>query len=257
MVVAMMLLLLLPASGKAASISFSYAEINDLMRTSLNGLEVRLNNLGGFNGRNHHRKKSSYVRFKGQSISSFDVEPYHVSRVFGRTHSYYISDIRSSLINVIAQDKSFYLTLDFELDDAEMEGRCVMRKSRRSYKECTTFLPNINFTNARVVARLRPIAHKGSVSLYISSAKVIGDVEIEYCKSWFLGFFCTEFVRIPDRTKKLKLQIAQKVKSTVNSRRIRDRIARSFQSKVLGNLARVSAIELKDDEIVIKGRLRR
>ena len=246
-----------PVSSQAASVSFSYGEINQLMRSSLDGLEIRLNNLGRFNGRTHRRKNSSHVRFKGQSLTTFDIEPYRVSRVFGRTHTYYVSDIRSTVINVTAQDKSFYLTLDFELDGAELEGRCVTRASRRSYKECTSFLPDINFTKARVLARLRPIAHKGSVSLRISSAKVVGDIEIEYCKSWFLGFFCTEFVRIPDRTKKLKLQIARKVKNTVNGRRMRDRIAQSFRTKVLGNLARVSAIELKDDEIVIKGSLRR
>lgn len=244
-------------SANAASVSLSYDEVNDLMASSLDGLEIRLNNLGSFNGRSHHRKNSSYLRFKGQSISSFDVEPYHVSKVFGRTHTYYVSDIKSSVIDVHVQDKGFYLTLDFELAGAEMEGRCVTRKGRSSYKECTTFLPNINFTQARVLARLRPIAHKGSLAFYISSAKIQGDVEIEYCKSWFLGFFCTEFVKIPQRTAKLKLQIASKLKSYVNSARMRDRIAASIKSRVLGNLATVSSIELKDEEIVIKGRLAR
>jgi len=245
------------SSSQAASISFTYDEVNDLVKESLSGLEIRLNNLGRFNGRTHRRRDSSYVRFKGQSLSSFDIEPYHVSKVFGRTHSYYVSDIRSSVIDITAQDKSFYLSLDFELQGAELQGRCVVRASRRSYKECSTFLPNVNFNQAKLVARLRTIAHKGSLSFYVSSAKVIGDVEIEYCRSWFLGFFCTEFVRIPERTKKLKLQIAKKLKSYVNSRRMRDRIASTIKDKVLGNLATVSSIELNDEEIVIKGRLRR
>lgn len=243
--------------ARAASVSFSYDEVNDLVREALNGLEIRLNNLGEFNGRSHRRRNSSYVRFKGQSLSSFDVKPYPVTRVFGRSHSYYVSDIRSSVINITAQDKSFYLTLDFELAGAELEGRCVTKSGRRSYKECSTFLPSVNFNEARVLARLRPVAHKGSLSFYISSAKIIGDVEIEYCRSWFLGFFCTEFVRIPERTKKLKLQIARKLKTFVNAPRMRDHIAANIRDKVLGNLATVSSVQLTDDEIVIKGRLKR
>ena len=103
---------------QAASLSFTYDEVNDLVGDALQGLEIRLNNLGRFNGRNHHRKNSSYVRFKGKSISSFNVEPYNVYRLFGRTHSYYVTDIKSSVINLRAQDKSFYLSLDFELDGA-------------------------------------------------------------------------------------------------------------------------------------------
>ena len=241
----------------AASLSFTYDEVNELVGDALQGLEIRLNNLGRFNGRNHHRKNSSYVRFKGKSLSSFNVEPYNVYRLFGRTHSYYIKDIKSSVIDVTAQDKSFYLSLDFELDGAELEGRCVTKVSRKKYKECSTYLPNVNFTEAKVLARLRPIAHKGSLSFYVSSAKIVGDVNIEYCNSWFLGFFCTEFVQIPDKTEKLKKQVASKLKTFVNSRRMRDQIANNIREKVLGNLATVSSIELTDDEIIVKGRLKR
>ena len=61
----------LPVS--AATFSLTYDEVNQLIGSSLEGLEIRLNNLGNFNGRNHYRKNSSYVRFKGQSISSFSV----------------------------------------------------------------------------------------------------------------------------------------------------------------------------------------
>lgn len=252
------LLLLLPTSqSRAASVTFTYDEVNGLVQGALEGLEIRLNNLGRFNGRNHNRRNSSYVRFKGQSISSFSVEPYNVYKVFGRQHSYYVSDIRSSVVNITAQDKSFYLSLDFELEGAELEGRCVTKAGRSSYKECTTYLPAVNFTQAQVVARLRPIAHKGSLSFYISSAKIVGDVEIEYCNSWFLGFFCTEFVRIPQRTATLKKQIANKLKTFVNSRRMRDHIASNIKEKVLGNLATVSSVELTDDEIIVKGRLGR
>ena len=243
--------------SRAASLSFTYDEVNELVGEALQGLEIRLNNLGRFNGRNHHRKNSSYVRFKGKSLSAFDVEHYNVYRLFGRTHSYYLKDVKSSMINVTAQDKSFYLSLDFELDGAELEGRCVTKASRSKYQECSSYLPNVNFTQAKVVARLRPIAHKGSLSFYVSSAKIIGDVEIEYCNSWFLGFFCTEFVRIPDRTEKLKKQVASKLKTFVNSRRMRGQIANNIRDKVLGNLATVSSIELTDDEIIVKGRLKR
>jgi hypothetical protein len=245
------------APSKAASVSLSYDEVNDLIGGALSGLEIRLNNLGQFNGRSHNRKNSSYVRFKGQSISAFSVEPYNVYKVFGRQHTYYVSDIRSSVVNITAQDKSFYLSLDFELEGAELEGRCVTKAGRSGYKECTTLLPAVNFTQAQVVARLRPIAHKGSLSFYISSAKIVGDVEIEYCRSWFLGFFCTEFVRIPQRTDKLKKQIASRLKTFVNSKRMRDHIASNIKDKVLGNLATVSSIQLTDDEIIIKGRLGR
>lgn len=254
---ALSLLIFLPTPGNAASLSFTYDEVNELVGDALQGLEIRLNNLGRFNGRNHHRKNSSYVRFKGKSLSSFNVEPYNVYRLFGRTHSYYIKDIKSSVIDVTAQDKSFYLSLDFELDGAELEGRCVTKVSRKKYKECSTYLPNVNFTEAKVLARLRPIAHKGSLSFYVSSAKIVGDVNIEYCNSWFLGFFCTEFVQIPDKTEKLKKQVASKLKTFVNSRRIRDQIANNIREKVLGNLATVSSIELTDDEIIVKGRLKR
>ncbi len=260
MVIAGFLIFSLPLTSlpaQAASVSFSYDEVNDLIGSTLSGLEIRLNNLGRFDGVSHRRRNSSYVRFKGQSLSSFDVEPYPVSKIFGRTHTYYVSDIKSSVIDVHVQDKGFYLSLDFELQGAEMEGRCVTRSGRKAYKECTTFLPNINFTEAKVLARLRPVAHKGSLSFYISSAKIVGDVDLEYCRSWFLGFFCTEFVKIPQRTQKLKLQIASKLKSYVNAPRMRDRIAASIKAKVLGNLATVSSIELKDDEIVIKGKLAR
>ncbi len=243
--------------AQAATVSFTYDEVNELVQQSLDSIEIRLNNLGPFNGRSHHRKNASHIRLKGQSLSSFDIEPYKVNRVFGRTHSYYVSDIRSSMIDVSAQDKSFYLSLNFELNGAELQGRCVTKSGRKSYKECTTFLPDIHFSQAKVVARLRPIAHKGSLSFYVSSAKIVGDVEIEYCRSWFFGFFCTEFVRIPQRTNALKLQIAKKVKTFVNSKRMRDRIAANIRDKVLGNLATVSSINLNDDEIVIKGRLRR
>lgn len=243
-------------SAKAASISFSYDEVNDLVGDALQGLEVRLNNLGTFNGKNHYRADSSYVRFKGKSISSFSVEPYNVYKLFGRTHSYYVTDIKSSVIDVTAQDKSFYLSLDFELDGAELEGRCVVKVSRSKYEECSTYLPSVNFTEAKVVARLRPIAHKGSLSFYISSAKIVGDVMIEYCNSWFLGIFCTEIIQIPDRTEKLKKQIASKLKVFVNSQRMRDQIANNIRDKVLGNLATVSSIQLTDDEIIVKGRLR-
>ena len=58
------------SNSHAASISFTYDEVNDLVKDSLSGLEIRLNNLGRFNGRNHRRRDSSYVRFKGQSLSS-------------------------------------------------------------------------------------------------------------------------------------------------------------------------------------------
>jgi hypothetical protein len=245
------------SSLKAASLSFSYDEVNELVGDALQGLEIRLNNLGRFNGRNHHRKNSSYVRFKGKSISSFSVEPYNVYKLFGRTHSYYVTDIKSSVIDVTAQDRSFYLSLDFELDGAELEGRCVTKVARKKYKECNSFLPNVNFTQAKVLARLRPIAHKGSMSFYISSAKIVGDINIEYCNSWFLGFFCTEFVQIPDKTEKLKKQIASKLKVFVNSQRMRDQIANNIREKVLGNLATVSSIKLTDDEIIVKGRLKR
>lgn len=244
-------------AGKAASVSFSYDEVNDLVGDALQGLEIRLNNLGNFNGKNHYRENSSYVRFKGKSLSAFSVEPYDVYKFFGRTHSYYVTDIKSSVIDVTAQDKSFYLSLDFELDGAELEGRCVTKVSRSKYEECTTYLPAVNFTEAKVVARLRPIAHKGSLSFYISSAKIVGDVTIEYCNSWFLGFFCTEFVKIPQRTDKLKLQIAQKLKVFVNSQGMRDQIANNIREKVLGNLATVSSIDLTDDEIIVKGRLKK
>lgn len=253
---AVMFMVAMP-SGRAASVTFSYDEVNDLVQGALEGLEIRLNNLGSFNGRDHNRKNSSYVRFKGQSISAFSVEPYKVYKIFGRQHSYYVADIRSSVIDITAQDKSFYLSLDFELAGAELEGRCVTRSGRSGYKECTTLLPAVNFTKAQVVARLRPIAHKGSLSFYISSAKIVGDVEIEYCNSWFLGFFCTEFVRIPQRTDKLKKQIAGKLKSFVNSRRMRDHIASNIREKVLGNLATVSSIQLTENEIIVKGRIKR
>lgn len=248
---------LVPLQGRAASISFSYEEVNDLVSGALSGLEIRLNNLGGFNGRNHDRKNSSYVRFKGQSISAFSVEPYDVYKLFGRQHTYYVSDIRSSVVNITAQDKSFYLSLDFELEGAELEGRCVTKAARSSYQECSSFLPAVNFSKAQVVARLRPVAHKGSLSFYISSAKIVGDVEIEYCKSWFLGFFCTEFVRIPQRTERLKTQIATKLKNFVNAPRMRDHIAQNIKEKVLGDLATVTAVNLTDDEIIIQGKLRR
>ena len=254
---ALSLVIFFPTPMHAASLSFTYDEVNELVGEALQGLEIRLNNLGRFNGRNHHRKNSSYVRFKGKSLSSFNVEPYNVYRLFGRTHSYYIKDIKSSVIDVTAQDKSFYLSLDFELDGAELEGRCVTKVSRKKYKECSTYLPNVNFTEAKVLARLRPIAHKGSLSFYVSSAKIIGDVNIEYCNSWFLGFFCTEFVQIPDKTEKLKKQVASKLKTFVNSRRMRDQIANNIRDKVLGNLATVSSIKLTDNEIIVKGRLKR
>lgn len=256
-IVTFSLFLFLSAPGNAASLSFTYDEVNELVGDALQGLEIRLNSLGRFNGRDHHRKNSSYVRFKGKSVSSFNVEPYNVYRLFGRTHSYYIKDIKSSVIDVTAQDKSFYLSLDFELDGAELEGRCVTKVSRKKYKECSTYLPNVNFTEAKVLARLRPIAHKGSLSFYVSSAKIIGDVNIEYCNSWFLGFFCTEFVQIPDKTEKLKKQVASKLKTFVNSRRMRDQIANNIRDKVLGNLATVSSIKLTDNEIIVKGRLKR
>ena len=255
-IVTFSLFLFLSAPGNAASLSFTYDEVNELVGDALQGLEIRLNSLGRFNGRDHHRKNSSYVRFKGKSVSSFNVEPYNVYRLFGRTHSYYIKDIKSSVIDVTAQDKSFYLSLDFELDGAELEGRCVTKVSRKKYKECSTYLPNVNFTEAKVLARLRPIAHKGSLSFYVSSAKIIGDVNIEYCNSWFLGFFCTEFVQIPDKTEKLKKQVASKLKTFVNYRRMRDQIANNIRDKVLGNLATVSSIKLTDNEIIVKGRLK-
>ena len=256
-IVTFSLFLFLSAPGNAASLSFTYDEVNELVGDALQGLEIRLNSLGRFNGRDHHRKNSSYVRFKGKSVSSFNVEPYNVYRLFGRTHSYYIKDIKSSVIDVTAQDKIFYLSLDFELDGAELEGRCVTKVIRKKYKECSTYLPNVNFTEAKVLARLRPIAHKGSLSFYVSSAKIIGDVNIEYCNSWFLGFFCTEFVQIPDKTEKLKKQVASKLKTFVNSRRMRDQIANNIRDKVLGNLATVSSIKLTDNEIIVKGRLKR
>lgn len=254
---ALVLVAFTTVQARAASISFSYDEVNELVSGALSGLEIRLNNLGGFNGRSHNRKNSSYVRFKGQSISAFSVEPYDVYKLFGRQHTYYVSDIRSSVVNITAQDKSFYLSLDFELEGAELEGRCVTKSSRSGYQECSSFLPAVNFSKAQVVARLRPIAHKGSLSFYISSAKIVGDVEIEYCKSWFLGFFCTEFVRIPQRTARLKTQIASKLKNFVNAPRMRDHIARNIKERVLGDLATVTAVNLTDDEIIIKGRLKR
>ena len=246
-----------PRSAEAFTKAFTYSEISTALAGALQSFQIYLHNEGPFKDGTHFRPNISTIRLNGKRLSSFSVEPFPVGRVGGRSYFYYIEALNSSGVGVETRDKGFYLTLSLASSEAPLIPKCVKKAATGKAEECDPYpFPKIGLSSVKLIARLEPVAHKGSIAFTMTKAEVQGSPDISYCQGLLAGFACNKIARLPAFAARVRKKLEDKVLATFNTPAALDAAAIYLRDNTDVGLIAVTAVAVRDANVVVTGRVR-
>ncbi len=249
------------------SITVPAVEVAVQLQKTLGETMVHLHNRGPLTNGSYHQANASSIkvpakvtRMPGQR-TRFDI-PDESRIVLGRRYGYYVDHVRSNGVFVASGPDTFTLTITLASPGPALVGTCV--RLRAPIQPCTTLgetaLPPVEWRDARVDIIVKPTVIDRQVALDVQTVTIGGTFDFGTACAWpFVGSrLCAALNRQAD---KLRLKVAEKVKTHLNSAQMRAQIAagvRGYLDTVLNEpLVSVRSLDMQNGQITIVPRLGR
>jgi hypothetical protein len=249
------------------AITVPAAELAATLQKTLGETTVHLHNKGPLANGSYHQENASSIKVPARvsgrpgQRTRFTI-PDESRIILGRRYGYYLDHVRSTGIFVSAGADTFTLTITLAAQGPALVGTCV--QLRAPVQPCATLgetaLPPVEWKDARVDIVMRPTVLNRKVALDVQSVVIGGTFEVgKACEFPLLGArLCASINRQAD---KLRLRVAQQVKTTLNSDKIRAQVAdgvRAYLDTTLNEpLISVASIDMAGGQVTIRPRLGR
>ena len=249
------------------AITVPAAEIAATLQKTLGETTVHLHNRGPLTNGSYHLENASSIKVPAKVTkipgqrTRFTIPD--ESRVFlGRRYGYYVDHVRSTGVFVTAGADAFTLTITLASTGPALIGTCV--RLRAPVQPCATLgesaLPPVEWRDARVDIVARPTVINRQVAIDVQTVTIGGSFDVGTACEWpLLGTrLCAAINRKAD---KLRVKVAEKVKTILNSDKTRAQVAagvRAYLDTTLNEpLVSVRSVEMQNGLITITPRLGR
>ncbi len=249
------------------SITVSAVQVAEQLQKTFGETMVHLHNFGPLTNGTYHVANAASIKvpYKVTKIpgqrTRFDIPD--EGRVFlGRRYAYYVNHVRSNGVFVTSSAETFTMTITLASMGPSLVGTCL--RVRAPVQPCAVLgddtLPPVEWRDARVDIVFKPAVIDRQVALDIQSVTIGGTFDFgKACTVPLLGVrLCGALNRQAD---KLRLKVADKVKTHLNSDLMRRQVAagvRQFLDTTLNEpLVSVRSVEMQSGQITITPRLGR